>query len=87
VTSQTYFRRAAAALLRLALKVTPQDSFAWGQALLAELNYVEGDWHALAWAFGGAMVLTKRAMLSLILPSRRGTRASPQQNSSLRRTL
>lgn len=71
MTSETYLRRVAASLLRLALKVAPQDSFVWGQAVLAELNYVEGDWPALAWAFGGAVVLAKQAMFSLILPSRR----------------
>ena len=76
MTSETYLRRVAASLLRLALKVTPQDSFAWGQAVLAELNYVEGDSPALAWAFGGAVVLTKQAMLSLILPGRRRTAIS-----------
>jgi hypothetical protein len=74
VTSDSYLRRVAASLLRLALKVTPQDSFAWGQAVLAELNYVEGDWPALAWAFGGAVVLTKQAMLSLIIPGRSHSR-------------
>ena len=73
MTSHTYLRRVAASLLRLALKIAPQDSFAWGQAVLAELNYVEGDWPALAWAFGGAVVLTKEAMLSLIIPGRRRT--------------
>lgn len=80
MTSQTYLRRAAASLLRLALKVTPQDSVVWGQAVLGELDQVEGDWQALAWAFGGAMVLTKRAMLSLILPGRRDTteRSTPE---------
>jgi len=71
VTSQTYLRSVAASLLRLALKVAPQDSFGWGQAVLGELDYVEGDWPALAWAFGGAVVLTKHAMLSLILPGRK----------------
>src|SRR6516225_8981957 len=76
MTSETYLRRVAASLLRLALKVTPQDSFAWGQAVLAELNYVEGDWPALAWALGGGVVLTKQAMLSLILPGRRRTAIS-----------
>lgn len=70
MTSQTYLRRVAGSLLRLALKVAPQDSFAWGQAVLGELNHVEGDWPALAWAFGGAVVLTKHALLSLILPGR-----------------
>jgi hypothetical protein len=76
VTSETYLRRVAGSLLRLALKVAPQDSVVWGQAALAELNYVKGDWPALAWAFGGAVVLTKRAMLSLILPGRRRTAIS-----------
>jgi hypothetical protein len=76
VTSETYLRRVAASLLRLAVKVAPQDSFVWGQAVLAELNYVKGDWPALAWAFGGAVVLTKRAMVSLILPGRRRTAIS-----------
>lgn len=73
MTSQTYLRSVAASLLRLALKVAPQDSFGWGQAVFGELDYVEGDWPALAWAFGGAVVLTKHAMLSLILPGRKRT--------------
>lgn len=70
MTSETYLRRVAASLLRLALRVAPQDSFVWGQAVLGELNYVDGDWSALAWAFGGAVVLAKQAMLSLV-PGRR----------------
>lgn len=69
--SETYLRRVAASLLRLALKVAPKDSSVWGQAVLGELYFVEGDWSALAWAFGGAVVLTKQAMLSLILLGRR----------------
>lgn len=87
MTSETYLRRVAASLLHLALKVAPQDSVARRQAVLAELNYVKGDWPALAWAFGGAVVLTKRAMLSLILPVADARPSVLNQNSSPRRAL
>jgi hypothetical protein len=38
--------------------------------MLSELNHVQGNWAALIWAVGGAGVLTKHALLSLISPSR-----------------
>jgi hypothetical protein len=38
--------------------------------MLSELNHVQGNWAALIWAVGGACVLAKHALLSLIFPSR-----------------
>ncbi len=37
-----------------------------------ELSFVEGHWAALAWAFGGARVMAKHALISLLIPGRRG---------------
>jgi hypothetical protein len=87
VKSESCLRRVAARLLRLALKLAPQDCFEWGQAVLGELDYVEGDWSALAWACGGAVVLTKRAMLSVIVSSRRHPSISKTELSAKEGTM
>ena len=35
-----------------------------------ELSFVEGHWAALAWAFGGASVMAKQALMSIFIPGR-----------------
>jgi hypothetical protein len=64
-------RRLATLLLRFAIWIAPHDTHDWGHGMLSELNHVEGNWSALIWSLGGAGVLTKHAMLALILPSSR----------------
>lgn len=54
-------RKWARALLRWALRIAPANSREWAEAMLAELDYVEGDWAALWWALGGVTVLAQRA--------------------------
>jgi hypothetical protein len=68
----TYLRQAATALMESAIRIAPQDSREWGQAMRSELDYVEEPWGALRWAFGGASVLARRALASFFFPSRRG---------------
>ncbi len=65
-------RQAAALLLDYAVRIAPQESREWGQAMRGELSFVEGHWAALAWAFGGARVMAKHALISLLIPGRRG---------------
>ena len=65
-------RQAAALLLEYAIRIAPPQSREWGQAMRGELSFVEGRWAALAWAFGGARVMAKHALVSLLIPGRRG---------------
>jgi hypothetical protein len=66
------FRQAAALLLDYAIRIAPPESREWGQAMRGELSFVEGHWAALLWAFGGASVMAKHALISLLIPGRRG---------------
>ncbi len=69
---ETHLRHAATVLLESAIRIAPPDTRDWGQAMRGELNYVEGPWAAVMWALGGASVLAKRALASLLIPGRRG---------------
>jgi hypothetical protein len=75
-----YPRRIAALLLRFAIWIAPHDSLDWGRGMLSELNHVQGNWAALIWAVGGAGVLAKHALLSVIFPgSHRRTLSSASE--------
>jgi len=65
-------RQAATVLLESAIRIAPPDTLDWGRAMRGELNYVKGGWAALMWALGGASVLAKQALASLLIPGRRG---------------
>ncbi len=62
-----YPRRIAALILRLAIWIVPHDTLDWGRGMLNELNHVQGNCAALIWAVGGASVLAKHALVSVIL--------------------
>src|ERR1700704_653856 len=86
-----YPRRIAAVLLRFAIWIAPHDAHDWGRGMLSELNHVQGNWAALIWAVGGAGVLAKHALLSVILPgSHRRTISSASElfakEGSMRKT-
>ena len=88
----THLRQAAAALLEYAIRMAPPDARAWGQAMRAELTYVEGHWAALLWALGGASVMAKHALMSLIFLGRRRRFITPDgglftRNVSLRKAV
>jgi len=74
---ETHFRQAATVLLESAIRLAPADVRNWGQAMRGELNYVEGTWAGTMWALGGAGVMAKHAVLSLIVPGRRGSDLVP----------
>ena len=61
-------RRFATWLLRSAVRIAPPGTSEWGQAVLGEMDQVEGDWAALLWAIGGAGFLVRRAVLSIFIP-------------------
>jgi hypothetical protein len=56
-------RTFAARLLRAMLRHAPEERRAWAEAMLGELDYVEGEWAALFWALGCTTVMF-RAWLS-----------------------
>ena len=68
---ETHLRQAATVLLESAIRIAPPDTREWGQAMRGELSYVEGCWAALLWALGGASVMAKHALVSLLIPGRR----------------
>jgi hypothetical protein len=75
-----YPRRIAALILRFAIGIAPHDTLDWGRGMLSELSHVQGNWAALIWAVGGAGVLAKHALLSVILPgSHRRTLSSASE--------
>jgi len=83
-------RHAATVLLESAIRIAPPDTREWGQAMCGELSYVDGPWAALMWAFGGASVMAKHALLSLLIPGRRAGMPPGDElfakNVSLRKT-
>jgi hypothetical protein len=63
-------RQAATDLLAFAIRLAPPHAREWGQAMREELGYVEGRWAAVMWALGGASVMAKQALISLLFPRR-----------------
>lgn len=63
-------RQAAILLLECAIRIAPEDTRDWGQAMRGELDYVEGRFAALRWSLGGAGVLAKHAIAALFMPGR-----------------
>jgi len=45
-------RRIATGLLRSALRASSEESREWANAMLHELEFIEGDWEALFWSLG-----------------------------------
>ena len=74
---ETHLRQASIVLLQSAIRIAPPDTRDWGRAMLGELDYVEGPWAAIMWASGGASVLAKGALASLLIPGRRGQGIAP----------
>ncbi len=57
-------RRLSTAITRAALRVCPAHMQDWGQAMLAELSFIESPWATLRWAIGSARVVVWRAVAS-----------------------
>jgi hypothetical protein len=72
VTPQTLFHRLADFVLRIGIRLAPSEAREWGNAMLGELQHIEGKWAAVSWALGGAGVLAKQSLIALLLPSRGG---------------
>lgn len=64
---ETPVRQAATVLLESAIRIAPPNARVWGEAMRGELSYVEGSWAAVMWALGGAGVMAKHALASLLI--------------------
>jgi len=58
----TATRRVASALLTMVTRQAPPDSREWAQAMVRELEFIEGDWAALSWALGSTTALCRQAV-------------------------
>jgi len=67
---ETPLRQAATVLLESAIRIAPPEAREWGEAMRGEMNHVEGSWAATSWALGGARVMAKQALVSLLIPGR-----------------
>jgi len=70
VEPESPLRQAAILLLECAIRIAPEDTRDWGQAIRGELDYVEGRFAALRWSLGGAGVLARHAVAALFMPGR-----------------
>jgi tetratricopeptide (TPR) repeat protein len=64
----TLLRRIAEGMLRAGILLAPAEARDWGNAMLGELQHIEGSWAAVAWALGGARVLAKQSLIAFLLP-------------------
>jgi len=55
-------RRWAFRLLRTAVRLAPVESRRWAEAMLAELDHVEGGLPALQWALGSTTALCRHSL-------------------------
>ncbi|MGH7532416.1 MAG: hypothetical protein ACREL4_03895, partial [Gemmatimonadales bacterium] len=56
--------------LTLAARLGSSGSRPWADAMLAELDAVEGDWSSLWWAMGGAGALLRRSIREMRISRR-----------------
>jgi len=54
-------RKLAAKLLEAVERYAPEQSREWASAMLAELDFIDGDWSALFWALGSATAIARHA--------------------------
>lgn len=53
-------RRLASAILTTSIRSAPPEAQEWGNAMLREMDFIEGDWAVLFWALGSATALFRR---------------------------
>src|SRR5262249_37056234 len=57
-------RRLASRVLTIVIRRSSGESQLWGSAMLRELDFIEGDWAALFWAFGSTTALCRHSVTS-----------------------
>jgi hypothetical protein len=61
-------RRLASGILTTSVRWASPEVREWGNAMLREMDFVEGDWVALFWALGSATVLFRRLEVPELMP-------------------
>lgn len=56
-------RQAAFGILRTVVRLAPVSSQRWAEAMLGELDHVEGDLSALRWALGGTVAIGRHSLI------------------------
>jgi hypothetical protein len=56
-------RNLARRLLHAALRLAPANCLEWVEAMLSELEYIEGEWPALFWALGCTTAIFRQCLL------------------------
>ena len=60
-------RNLAAMLLRAMLRHAPTDRRAWAEAMLRELDFIDGEWAALFWAFGCTTAIFRECLRGWVM--------------------
>lgn len=60
-------RELATRLVSTVLRFTPEHCREWTNAMLRELDFIEGDWAALFWALGSVAAIFRRCGSELVL--------------------
>ena len=57
-------RRLASRVLTIVIRRSSGEGQRWGNAMLRELDFIQGDWAALFWAFGSTSALCRHSVTS-----------------------
>ena len=57
-------RRLASRVLTIVIRQSSGEGQLWGNAMLRELDFIQGDWAALFWAFGSTAALCRHSVTS-----------------------
>jgi len=57
-------RRVASRVLTIVIRQSSGEGQLWGIAMLRELDFIQGDWAALFWAFGSTAALCRHSVRS-----------------------
>lgn len=56
-------RGAAKRVLQFVVRLAPPRSRTWGEAMLREMDYVDGDWATLFWALGSTVAVCRNSLI------------------------
>jgi hypothetical protein len=80
-------RKMAARLLGAMLRLAPDGSRDWAAAMLAELDFIDGEWAALFWALGSAAAILRHAASLWKAGLKRKTNQEAAMNDTGRKAL
>ena len=80
-------RTLAASLLRAVARLAPDESRDWANAMLRELDFIDGDWAALFWALGSTAAILRHAASLWRLWLKGKTKEEARMNSTGKKAL